>query len=236
MTRIKNHPVKPLSLGPSELDSPSNRGMTLPELLIATAITSVVVAVAFSGLLTIIDANDKAEGQTDRRGELNRALDFIADDVREATLISATVPSGWTDTSSSLYTPIFYLLKPPEAGGPERAVGYYTRAASGVVWQGPRVVYRLEPSNGDSATTADDDLNNQILRQVGTRGDPLVDAITATSPSCNPLAGVSTAGLPDVGLRVFIANEQTAKVCLAGEVEDADDLSLETQVFARGRS
>ncbi|WP_158535019.1 hypothetical protein [Acaryochloris thomasi] len=210
--------------------------MTLPELLIATAITSVVVTVAFSGLLTIIDANDKAEGQTDRRGELNRALDFIADDVREATLISATVPSDWTDTSSSLYTPIFYLLKPSDAGGTERAVGYYTRSASGVVWQGPQVVYRLEPSNGKDTMTADDDLDNQIFRQVGTKGDPLVDAIISTSPNCSPLAGVSAAGLPNVGLKVFIANKQTAKVCLAGKIEEANDLSIETQVFARGRS
>ncbi|MEO0376367.1 MAG: prepilin-type N-terminal cleavage/methylation domain-containing protein [Cyanobacteria bacterium P01_A01_bin.17] len=203
-------------------------GFTLPELLIATAITSIVIAVAFSGLLTITEANNKAEDQIDRRRELNRALDFIADDVREATLISETVPPGWTDMPSSPYTPIFYLLKPPQAGGPQQAVGYYVRSAGGVVWRGPLVVYRLQPSGTDLAA--------QNFPNIGANGRALVDAITATSPNCLPLTGASAVGQPNVGLKVFIADDQTAKVCLAGQLDDTDSLSLETQVFTRGRT
>ena len=212
-----------------------SKGVTLPELLIATAITSIVIAVAFSGLLIIIDADNKAEEQVDRRGELNRALDFIATDIREATSISYTPPLDWKDEASSPYQPVFYLLKPPDAGGAQRAVGYYVRDANDVVWQGPRVVYRLEPSNGDPTATADDDLSNKIFQDVGTKGSALVDAVVAQSPTCSDLPGTPSTGLPDVGLKVFISNEQTAKVCLAGEVDKADNLSLETQVFARGR-
>ena len=208
------------------------RGFTLPELLIATAITSVVIAVAFSGLLAIIRANDQNEDQIDRRGELNRALNFMATDIREATTISYTVPAGWNDTTSALYTPVFYLLKPPNSGGSQRAVGYYVRAASGVVWQGPRVVYRLEP------TDTDNDLSNKILQQVGTKGDALIDAIIMpTTAICSPLPGALPvpSGRPETGLKAFIASDQVAKICIAGRVEGSDDLSLETRVFIRGR-
>ncbi len=241
MTPKQNQPVKRPNFGVPFSQSVGKKascppGFTLSELLIASAIMGVVIAVSSAGVLTMIQANDKAEEQSIRRIELNRALEFMADDIREATSISYTVPPGWTDNASAKYTPIFYLLK-PSVGGTPTTVAYYIRSGSGVVWQSPRVIYRLEPTNGKPAKTADDDLNNKVFQNVGTKGSPLVDAVIASSPTCQPLSGTTDAGLPNVGLKVFIdANQQTAKVCMAGKLGKTDSISLETQVFARGRS
>ncbi|MGB7417246.1 MAG: prepilin-type N-terminal cleavage/methylation domain-containing protein [Thermosynechococcaceae cyanobacterium] len=204
----------------------SDQGFTLTELLIASAIMSVVVAIAFGGLLSMIQANDTAKDQIIRRSELDRALDFMADDIREATSISYTKPPGWTEAASTNYQPLFYLVKPPLPDGTQPTVAYYVRLAKGVVWQKPWVLYRLEPSNAD--------LNSKTFQDVGNRGDPLVDAIIGTAPACKPLPGTSTAGLLDVGARIFIAQNQTAKVCLAGKLGETNSVSLETQVFTRG--
>lgn len=195
------------------------QGFTLSELMIASTITGVILAVASVGLFTMIQVNDRSDEQARQRVELNRALDFITDDIREATTISHTVPPGWTDSSSAEYRPLFYLLKPTGTG-----IAYYDHAAT-EAWRGPRVVYRLEPTDGD--------LTSRTFQQVGRRGHALVDAITATAPTCQPLPG-SSAGRP-VGLRIFIADSQTAKVCLAGQLSRRDSLSLETQVATRGQ-
>jgi prepilin-type N-terminal cleavage/methylation domain-containing protein len=237
MMLMEAHPVKPLNPRQSVRSQPRCSGFTLSELLIATAITSVVLAVAFSGLLTLIQADDRAKDQVDRRSELNRALNFIASDMREATAVSYAAPPGWTDLASAQYSPVFYLLKPPQPDGSgppvTPAIAYYVRSARGV-WQGPRVVYRLQPTHN-----ADNDLRNRIFQDVGTKGDALVDAIVIpTAPICSALAGAlsAPAGRPEMGLKVFISGAQTAKVCLAGRVEKTRNLSLETQVFTRGRS
>jgi len=80
----------------------TSAGFTLIELLVAMSITTIVVGLAGSGLVTIMDANNKGEAETQRRTNLNRALDFISDEVRMASSVSdssVTAPtwsSGWS--------------------------------------------------------------------------------------------------------------------------------------------
>lgn len=87
-------------------------GFTLIELLVAMTLTSIVVAVAGSGLVTIMGRNSKTEAETERRVNLNRALDFIADDIRTASKVDNTIPGwAWTDLgggspSAKLYVQI----------------------------------------------------------------------------------------------------------------------------------
>ena len=71
-------------------------GFTLIELLVAMSITTIVVTIAGSGLVAIMQNNSKAEAETLKRTELNRALDFIADDIRESNMVATSVPAGWT--------------------------------------------------------------------------------------------------------------------------------------------
>jgi prepilin-type N-terminal cleavage/methylation domain-containing protein len=65
-------------------------GFTLTELLIATAITGIVLTIAGTGLITLLSSNQSAEQRQNRRQELNRAMSFISDDIRAAQRINRT--------------------------------------------------------------------------------------------------------------------------------------------------
>ena len=66
-------------------------GFTLIELLVASLIVSVVMLVAWSGLISLMNMSAMAEARTLRQVEINRALDFLTDELRTARNINATV-------------------------------------------------------------------------------------------------------------------------------------------------
>jgi hypothetical protein len=70
--------------------SSSSAGLTLIELLVATVITTVVVLIAGNGLLSALNATQVAEARTVRRTELNRAFDFMTNEIRMAQSINRT--------------------------------------------------------------------------------------------------------------------------------------------------
>lgn len=187
----------------------SSSGFTLVELLVAIAITGIVITASGFGLVNILQANKRAEAQTERRIDLNRALDFIADDIREAQSVSKTKPSEWTLSPSTDYTPIFYIKKPNSF--PKPIVAYYTRSASGVEWRGPLVIYRSD--DADSG------------------GSALIDAISDTAASCTSSGTASGSA----GFKVYI-DARKVKICLKGKVSDSETYSVETNAFARSTS
>lgn len=75
----------------------TSNGFTLIELLVAMSITMIVVSLSGFGLVTIMSANNKGEADTQRRTNLNRALDFISDEVRTASIVTSTAP-GWASS------------------------------------------------------------------------------------------------------------------------------------------
>lgn len=74
----------------------SSAGFTLIELMIAMALTTIVVSAAGFGLITMTDNNKKAEAKTQRRIELSRASDFIMDEIRMARRINTTTNTTTT--------------------------------------------------------------------------------------------------------------------------------------------
>ncbi len=202
---MKNYFLKRLGI------QKNTAGFTLIELLVAMAISTIVIGVAGFGLITILDRNNKAEAETLRRTNLNRALDFIADEVRESESVSTTLPAAWTSwTVPTGYTGVLFLTKP----GTPTQVAYYTRSSSGVVWQGPQVIYRKNGSDDPQA---------------------LVDGVASASPTSStpPCTGSGTASLGTVGFKVFVSNSRSVKVCLLGKLQDSGTYPVETTVFAR---
>lgn len=132
-------------------------GFTLIELMVAMVATSIMISFAGSSLITVLQSYNRAEAEIDQRGKLNRALDYITDDIREAKAVSTTAPTGWTVPAD--HTAILYLTKPDDS-----TVAFYSRA-SGSEWQGPLVIYRATASNS-----------------VGT---PLVDGLANSAPGCS---------------------------------------------------
>lgn len=175
-------------------------GFTLTELLLASLITAIVVTIAGVGLVNILKANQQLTREEERQRELTRALDFIANDIKEARSVSTVV------TSKTNYQGVFELLR--EDG---TKVSYYTSTKkSGTPWRGPRIVYR------------------QLSSQA--KAYPLVDLIADVDPSCSSSGSI---GAGD-GLKVFIQDSAYVKVCLVGQLNDANTLQLEAQAFTRG--
>lgn len=101
-------------------------GFTLPELLVASLIISLVLTAAGFGLVRILQASQKSSAEQERQSELNRALSFMADDIKEAASVEVASDPA-------------YLLKLTKADSSE--IVYYTGTSSS--WRG-RVVYRKE--------------------------------------------------------------------------------------------
>ncbi|HEY9827288.1 MAG TPA: prepilin-type N-terminal cleavage/methylation domain-containing protein [Stenomitos sp.] len=77
------------------------QGFTLTELLVGAILGAVVILVAWSGLITAMSVSQAAEARSARQVELNRAIDFITNEVRMARAVneSATLKANGTTVS-----------------------------------------------------------------------------------------------------------------------------------------
>jgi prepilin-type N-terminal cleavage/methylation domain-containing protein len=78
-----------------------NQGFTLIELLVASLLTSVVILIAWNGVISAMTMSQLAEVRSVRQSELNKALDFITNEIRMARSInqSDTVTANGTTVS-----------------------------------------------------------------------------------------------------------------------------------------
>lgn len=234
----------------------SSAGFTLVELLVAVAITGIVITVAGFGLVAILQADNKAEAQTERRGELNRALGFIADEIRMARRVNTT---GDTTTTASAAvsasnpalslgnadTLVLYLEIPitgnipttcpsggPNAGSPPPQpstydrVIYDIRSSRQTSWLGPRVIDRYGRIPTSDGTI--DPCSTPVASKA------LVDSIsdTGTAPTCDSPAVLSGTE----GFYVCV-NGRKADLYINGKLTsdsgNTDTYSVNSSVFAR---
>jgi Prokaryotic N-terminal methylation motif len=78
----------------------SSAGLSLIELLVATVITAVVILIVGDGLVSALNASKVAEARTARRTELNRAFDFMTNEIRMAQSINRTNTLSATGTDN----------------------------------------------------------------------------------------------------------------------------------------
>lgn len=216
----------------------ASAGFTLIELLVAASITSIVVTIAGTGLVYMISADQEAKSQNDRRVELNRALDFIADEVRQARYInriSAPVASrpSTTDTIEAGTLQPILVLELPNAAQP--IVYNVAKPHRNTVWRGPRVIYRWGPSFSNGTSNLNDSST--------WRTQPLVDLVESSQP--NPNLDCSTSWFPQPntadrkGFYVCVEpNGRVAEINLLGRIQKAYNTSaqpygVKSKVFAR---
>jgi prepilin-type N-terminal cleavage/methylation domain-containing protein len=77
-------------------------GFTLVELIVAMLLTTVVIAAAGSGLVTLLSANQTSEQRQGQRQELQRAMEFISDDIRSAQRVNKNAANQTVDASEAL--------------------------------------------------------------------------------------------------------------------------------------
>ncbi|MEA5575421.1 prepilin-type N-terminal cleavage/methylation domain-containing protein [Anabaena sp. UHCC 0451] len=132
----------------SEVDV--NKGFTLIEVLVAAVIMSIVVALAGTAFVGIIQQNQKAKFESDRRTNLNRALDYIANEIRMARTVTIAAPSPTASPATTITsgTGVLRLRVPvpnPENGSAynprQYTVVYYT-AGSATGWESPNSIWR----------------------------------------------------------------------------------------------
>ena len=156
----------------------STAGFTLIELIVAMLVTTIFMGLSGYALFAMTSKNRAAEGETKHRIQLNRALEYISEDVRMATRIDPA--SSYTINSVSptcaVATPIISLTIP--TGATTKTVVYYLNDLSGCasnqsVWLQPGVLKRVDLGNSTSTTIAD------------ASGQELVDAISnIAAPAC----------------------------------------------------
>lgn len=213
----------------------TSNGFTLVELLVAILLTSILITATGWGVVAITQNDKKAKAETDRRVELNRALDFISDEVRQAkpiaTNASANLDTVASNFSSSSKTPVLTLQIP----GVSQRVIYYIASSSSTSWLGPNIVYRWGPNFNSDGT-----YSNPTTPANWTY-EPLSDLIvnTATTPTCpnnwtlNPSSGIT-------GFYACIdPSGRIADIHLRGKLVDAygnslsHPLEVSSKVFAR---
>lgn len=195
--------LKTIHQSSNRSENATHQGFTLVELLVGMVVTSIFLAFAGSGLISILQSHRQSEAEVDQHTQLNRAIDFIADDIREAKAVSTTAPSGWIVPTN--YSAILYLTKPDDT-----TVAYYAFDTSlGSNWQGPQVIYRATAPN--------------------TAGNPLVDRVSNASPGCS---GSGTSGF-EVSPAPLTPTHRSVTLCLLGDLPNGTTELVEYTVTLR---
>ncbi len=109
------------------------KGFTLVELMITAAASLIIGGVALTGLVQMQQASRRLDARLRQEAELGRALQVIAADIQEGTVIDANA------ASLAGYRSLFRIKRP---GRPD--IGYYLISATNRVWHGPYILYRRD--------------------------------------------------------------------------------------------
>ena len=130
-------------------------GFTLIELMMASILTLVVVGVAGYGAVVMLRENTASSMASDTQYNLNRAADFIIEEIRSSGSVTAdsslatilsTIGTGACDTTGA--TPVLGLAV---NGSATTNVVYYRKAPDST-WLGTNAIYRCGPSlNSDGS-------------------------------------------------------------------------------------
>jgi hypothetical protein len=173
----------------------SIRGVSLTEVLFATALTGVVIAAAGYGVSSLVTSSNAASARSDRRAEQNRSLDFMSSEIRESTGIvkdaqSAGAPSGGTGSTAFTFTPsgtgATKVLMVNTAATGATPIVYYTATPATGSWKGPRVVYRWGPTFDNRGNYTNASTPNTWTHEV------LIDNIAAASGATTSVLGGGT--------------------------------------------
>jgi type II secretory pathway pseudopilin PulG len=86
----------------AKLSKVSSQGFTLIELLVAGILGAVVILVAWSGLISAMSMSQEAQSRSARQAELNKALDFMSNEIRMARSINTSETLSANGTTITL--------------------------------------------------------------------------------------------------------------------------------------
>jgi type II secretory pathway pseudopilin PulG len=147
------------------LTKKANSGFTLIELILASIGMFFVVMAAGYGVFVMSRENVAASAASETQYNLNRAVDFISEEIKtasalttNATLSTSVCGSTWASTASDQ---VVLGLTIPTGSGTNVSVVYYTKTPS-TTWLGSNAIYRCGPElNSDGQYTAS--FNSHLL-------------------------------------------------------------------------
>ena len=183
----------------------SNKGFTLIELIAASIMTLFIVGAAGFSMIVMLREQTIATAGSDIQYNLNRAVDFIAEEIKQASGVttSVTIPSGCVGQGTN--TVVLGLTIPP---GTTTNVIYYTKTDNTTTppnsgWLGPSVIYRCGPTF---------DASGAINYSGSLSAEPLVDAIALNNNSNTCLNGGSPNPSNNSGFFVCITNNRLVEI------------------------
>lgn len=207
-----------------------NSGFTLVEVLIASFLTGLLILIAGYGLTVIINKNEQAEGESSRRIELNRAIEYMGEDIKSASSIN--LASAYSISPASCTQPILQLTI-SENGSPKTVVYYLKNISSGCgssIWAEPALIKRVENPSSSSIPASE--------------GSELVDAVSFVNVSPTPTCPTGWTVTPPSNQKGFYAcldnatNARAVELHLRGHVSDSPPKveTIKRLIFARSRS
>lgn len=205
-------------------DKTNSKGFTLVEVLTGASIGLFAVGVAGSGLVSATKTDGLESERTQRRVELNRALEYISDEIRMANQVTPASAYTITDSSTSAI-PLFELTFPNSSN---KVVYYLQKIGTSGPWLKDYVIKRTEVA--PETTTISD-----------ARGQELVDGIAESDavpiPSCSGGTLVpNPSGTVGAGFQACIQGDgRLAELYLYGKLNHSTNpyLEVSTKVFAR---
>lgn len=164
----------------------TSAGFTLIELLVAASISGLVIALTGFGVVALTERNKNEKIETERRVDVNRALDFIAEEVRMAKKVELNAESasvtGFSPAGDAENVKKVLVLEVQTQAGMRNVVYYIASLKNSLtnpsVWSGPKVIYRWGPIfDGAGSYTAASNQNSVLV-------DFIEDS--SISPTCNP--------------------------------------------------
>ncbi|MEA5508557.1 hypothetical protein VB715_02145 [Crocosphaera sp. UHCC 0190] len=132
----------------------SASGFTLMELLVAASLTLVVVSAAGYGMVVITRENRIAIAANDTQYNVNRAADFITEEMKAASAVRTDVSSGLpTDFAPTGTYQVILAIDTPSLAQP---IIYYLKSPPDSPLLGTNAIYRWGPTlqaNGSYGTT-----------------------------------------------------------------------------------
>ncbi len=167
---------------------PNEAGFTLAELLVAFAITGIVIGLTGSGLYALMKADRRSQIETTDRLELERSLAFMTDEIKMSQQVTIDTESVLTSRMNFIpvpghlsIQPILVLHPAPSSGLTKPIIYYLAELSRRSVWLGPRVIYRWGPTlmqNGNYSDGNGNDLTSLPLGSpVEYYNEVLVDAL-----------------------------------------------------------
>lgn len=206
-------------------------GFTLLELLLASSLTLLVVSMTGWGMFVMLRENVAVSGSSDVQNNLNRAVDFMADEVKSASSIyrdmapAITAASAATSPSTAFSATGKTIVLALDLGLTYPVIYYFQTPSSSDPWFGPRVLYRWGPgflASGAYTTTWG---NEALVDMIASAADS--GAGCPSSSYSLPTATGST--VASNTSPVFACVDATGK-----SVEINAFASLEDQLAARG--